>query len=77
MDQTNLHPVLRNLLKTAASEMDDLALECSEASEHLENGQMLAALGTLSGWEDRMHHLTVVIRAVQVWHEKLQHDEAT
>jgi hypothetical protein len=67
--------VLRDLLKTAASEMDDLALQCSDASEHLENGQMLAALGALSGWEDRMHHVTVVIQAAQVWHEKLQHEE--
>lgn len=59
----------------AASEMDDLALQCSDASEHLERGQMLAALGTLSGWEDRMRHLMIVVRAAHVWQEKVKHEE--
>jgi len=54
--------------------MDDLALQCSDASEHLENGQMLAALGALSGWEERMRHVTVVIQAAQAWREKVKHD---
>ena len=54
--------------------MDELALQCSDASEHLENGQMLAALGALSGGEDRMRHLIVVIQAALAWHEKVKDD---
>ena len=45
MEAPNLHPVICSLLNEAATELDDLALECSDASEYLVQGQMLAALG--------------------------------
>lgn len=76
MEGRNLHPVIRSLLNEAATELDDLALECSDASEYLEQGQMLAALGTLHGWKRRMNHVMTVIQAAQVWQEKVQHEEA-
>ena len=51
--------------------MEDIALLCSDSAEHLEDGELLAALGALSGCEKRIREAAVIIRAVLDWQGKL------
>jgi hypothetical protein len=71
MNPTKPHPVIEELLTAAVSEMEDIALRCSDAAEHLEDGKLVGALGALSGCEQRIREAAIVIRAAQKWKEKL------
>ena len=77
MESPRVHPVLRDLLATAVSEMEDTAIQCSEIAEQLENGELLAALGGLSGCENTIRTTTVVIRAVHDWQQRSNQNPTT
>jgi hypothetical protein len=71
MEPTNLHPVIAELITKTISDMEDTALQCSDASEHLEDGELLGALGALAGCEQRIRNATFIIRAAYEYQHKL------
>ncbi len=70
MEAQRVHRALRDLIEKAVSEMENTAIECNEIAEQLENGELLAALGALSGCEQTLHTTLVVIRAAHDWQQR-------
>jgi len=70
MEQTSMHPVIRDLLERAIEQVENTAIECSEIAEQLENGELLAALGALAGCETTIRTNLVIVRAAHDWQEK-------
>ncbi len=71
MDQPKPNPVIEELIPKAISAIEDTALRLSDALENLENGQLLAALGALSGCEENIRNAAIVIRATHEYEQKL------
>jgi hypothetical protein len=74
MEAPRIHRALRDLLAKAISGMEDTALRCNEAAEQLEDGELLAALGNLSGCENTIRTTSVIVRAAHDWQMKSNQD---
>jgi len=66
-----LHPALEELLVKTGSELEDVALLVADAVEQLEEGNLVGALGALSGCDARIRDAAIVIRAADRWQVRL------
>jgi len=71
MEQSTSNPIIEELITKAASAIEETALRLSDALENIENRDLLAALGALSGCEENIRNAGIVIRVTHEYQQKL------
>ena len=71
MEQSKPNPVIDELITKATAAIEDTAFRLSDALKNLENRQLLAALGALSGCEENIRNAGIVIRVTHEYEQKL------
>ncbi len=71
MEQSTSNPIIEELITKAASAIEETALRLSDALENIENRDLLAALGALSGCEENIRNAGIVIRVTREYQQKL------
>jgi hypothetical protein len=71
MDETTGDAVINELIEKAVSRIDPVALQLRDALENLESGEVLAALGALTGCEEAIRSANLVLAITHDYQEKL------
>ena len=67
MEQQSQDPVAQEILSRAQEGVSEAKLRRQEASEHLQSGDYLAAVGALAGLDDRVRYVTTILTVLREW----------
>ena len=71
MEQSKPNPIIEELIIKATSAIEETAFRLSDALRNLENRQLLAALGAISGCEENICNAAIVLRVTHEYQQKL------
>ena len=64
--------IKEEILAQAKAGVQEASLRCQEATEHLEDGAYLGAIGALAGLEERVGYLITLLKLLRNWEEAQQ-----